>query len=278
MSVTGNARKDTVRVAWASGSDGCRSGSEPQSGADLPEVGERRSEQRRSQVFDPARAAGPALRADRPLHHLHVSVPPLLHALVEVNEALGDERRIGVAAIDRDRAPPGPAVRDRGLRRDRVAAGGDVDEERVPDRWLVLGCRARRVGRRTDPAAQRRRAGSRIPSAASTWRNPADWNPDAESSRSRNDRNWSGVIVSSTSTCATSVLRIFSTRLSRWSAVSVSPVGRRATDAGELVAELLEPQLVDLVDDDEQELIVLGAVRPGRSLDLERQQFRHLEI
>ena len=38
---------------------------------------------------------------------------------------------------------------------------------------------------------------------------------------------------------------------------------QRALDGPQLVADLLEPQLVDLVDDDEQQLVVLGAIRPG---------------
>ena len=44
---------------------------------------------------------------------------------------------------------------------------------------------------------------------------------------------------------------------------------QRPLDGEQLVAELLEPQLVDLVDDDEQQLIVLGlpsgpsTARPG---------------
>ena len=52
----------------------------------------------------------------------------------------------------------------------------------------------------------------------------------------------------------------------------------RALDAGQFVTELLEPQLVDLVDDDEQQLIVLGSVGAARALFLEREQFRDLEV
>ena len=36
----------------------------------------------------------------------------------------------------------------------------------------------------------------------------------------------------------------------------------------QLVAQLLEPQLIDLVDDDEQQLVMLGAVRAGGAFDL----------
>jgi hypothetical protein len=50
-------------------------------------------------------------------------------------------------------------------------------------------------------------------------------------------------------------------------------------DAPQLVLQLLEPELVDLVDDDEQELIVLG--RPVRSpgpLLLQGEEFGHLQV
>ena len=46
----------------------------------------------------------------------------------------------------------------------------------------------------------------------------------------------------------------------------------------QFVPERLEPELVDLVDDDEQQLIVLGSLRPLGPLDLEREQLRDLEV
>ena len=46
-------------------------------------------------------------------------------------------------------------------------------------------------------------------------------------------------------------------------------------DAIELVQQLLEPELVHLVDDDEQHLVVLG---PRRARLLQRQQLVDLEI
>ena len=60
------------------------------------------------------------------------------------------------------------------------------------------------------------------------------------------------------------------------------PVGvirfQRSLDGTQLMADLLEPQLVDLVDDDEEELVVLGAIGADRPLDLQREQLRHLEV
>ena len=232
-------------------------------------------EQGRAQVLHAARAAGPAFRADRPFDHLHVAVAPLLDALVEVDEPLGDQRRIGVAAVDRDEGRPGrvrPATvgsSGTGWPRRRGRPRNDV-----PDRWARPGP-PRSPARAAEPAGCAA-AAARIARARAAPRSGGTrptGSPDAESSRSRNERNWSGVIVSRTSTWATSVLRILRTRLSRWRAVSVSPASSARCTADQLVAELLEPELVDLVDDDEQQLIVLGAVRPVRALDLEREQF-----
>ena len=77
-------------------------------------------------------------------------------------------------------------------------------------------------GRR--PPARADRGGR---ACASSSRNCADWKPLAASNRSRKVMNWRGVIVSSTSICATTVLRIVSMRLSVWSACGVSPSSRR---------------------------------------------------
>ena len=60
------------------------------------------------------------------------------------------------------------------------------------------------------------------------------------------------------STCATSVLKMVRTRLRVASAWCVSPSSRASTDSLDLVKDLFEPQLVDLMDDDEEHLVVLG--------------------
>jgi hypothetical protein len=52
----------------------------------------------------------------------------------------------------------------------------------------------------------------------------------------------------------------------------------RELDTLELVAERLEPELVDLVHDDEQQLVMLGAIGAGRLLDLQREQLRDLQV
>jgi diguanylate cyclase (GGDEF)-like protein len=65
-----------------------------------PQIRERRSAQRRAQVRGPGRAARAGPRADRPLHHLDVVVPPLLHALVEVDQQLAYRGGVGVVVVD----------------------------------------------------------------------------------------------------------------------------------------------------------------------------------
>ena len=166
-----------------------------------------------------------------------------------------------------------------GSERDRVAplARGSRG---TTSRSTAPACAASMPLARADPAgwAARPRPGRRSRASPRSGGTRPTGTRDAESSRSRKDRNWSGVIVSRTSTWATSVLRIFSD--------AVEQVERRVGVAGlerplhrrQLVAELLEPQLVHLVDDDEQQLVVLRAVRPVRALDLEREQLGDLEI
>ena len=102
---------------------------------------------------------------------------------------------------------------------------------------------------------------SRLPSTASSSRNWTDWNPLARSSRPRKLENPSGVIVSSTSIWATIVFRIVRIRFIVMSAEPRSPLASRSCEPLQLVQEHLEPELVHLVDDDEEHLVVLGAVR-----------------
>ena len=121
----------------------------------------------------------------------------------------------------------------------------------------------RRGGRR---AASRTRvaAVARVAHRArvSRSRNCADWNPLAASSRLRNDVNCRGVIVSSTSIWATTVFRIVSTRRAVERTWAVSPALQPRLEVPQLVEQLLEPELVDLVHDDEQQLVVLVRARP----------------
>src|SRR5690606_24012190 len=113
---------------------------------DRPQVGERRPEQRAAQVFSAGAAAGPALRPDGALDHLHVTVPPLLHALVQVDEPLahaGDRRVVAVDvdqdALDLGRRLDGPRDVALELRpRHVVAAAREVMEERIPDRGATV--------------------------------------------------------------------------------------------------------------------------------------------
>ena len=150
----------------------------------------------------------------------------------------------------------------------RVALAGEVVEKGVPERRLgkaALAARPRAAA--VGKARDRLRACS--PRTNSTWRNWSDWNPLAASSRARNDWNSSGVIVSRMSSCATSTLRIVRIRFSVCCARCESSAVEQRHDPIELVQQLLEPELVDLVDDDEEHLVVLGS---GGARLLQREQ------
>ena len=86
----------------------------------------------RAPAAPPARPA--LLGADRPLDHLDVAVAPLLDALVEVDQALGDERRIGVLGVRGDQHVLDPRVGGVGIGRDSVSPLRQIAEERLPDR------------------------------------------------------------------------------------------------------------------------------------------------
>ena len=73
--------------------------------------------------------------------------------------------------------------------------------------------------------------------------------------------NWRGVIVSSTSIWATATLRMVSTRLQRVQRrAACRPSSSSSWSVAELVQQQLEPELEDLVDDDEQHLVVLRRI------------------
>src|SRR6266481_7395412 len=78
---------------------GC-SVSSSEAAANGPQVGERGLEERSAQILGAGGAAGAGLVTDGPLDHLHVPVPPLLKALVEINQALRDLGSLTVIAVD----------------------------------------------------------------------------------------------------------------------------------------------------------------------------------
>src|SRR5690606_32780776 len=111
--------------------------------ADLPQVGEGGGEQGAAQVVGARRPARPDLRADRPLDHLQVPVPPFLDALVQVDERLADlgcgpglvgvdvEERLLHAGVG---LPRGGGVTFQGGARDVVALAVQVPQQRVEQR------------------------------------------------------------------------------------------------------------------------------------------------
>ena len=118
------------------------------------------------------------------------------------------------------------------------------------------GVRAGARSRRVRPWNLRGTPGSFAPDRNSSSRNCTDWKPLAGASFERNTRKSWGVMVSSTASCATSTFSIASTRRSRWRAHRSRPSLIASRAVIELVQHELEPQLVDLVDRDEEQLVV----------------------
>src|SRR5258706_8448493 len=114
---------------------GC-SVSSSEAAANGPQVGERGLEERSAQILSARGAAGARLVADGPLDHLHVPVPPLLKALVEVNQALRDLGGFSVFTVDGHEDLLGGR---RGfLLRNRKADIGKVAQEGVEDCLAAL--------------------------------------------------------------------------------------------------------------------------------------------
>ena len=214
-----------------------------------------------AQVAAPARAAGAGLGPDHPLDHHHVPGPP----------GRGRARRAAAA--------PRPAPR----RRRTSTRSWAARAQRGGDLLVVAGRRARArpstsrkashsvgsssrraqpgplgLGQAAEPLDERRvlGAGEELQLAELHRLEAAGRARAAAGTR----RKSCGVIVSSTSTCWTSTRSITCTRLQQVlgppqaaAAVAAAIASRAAVD---LVQQLLEPQLVDLVDGDEQQLVV----------------------
>lgn len=116
-----------------------------QAGADRPQVGKRRAEQGGAQVGRTGGAAGSGLGPDDPLDHLRVPVPPLLNALVDVDQRLaelGRGARHGVDVqqhlLDRVAARPWlTGVAAEHLAADPVPFARQVTEQRIEHRTLA---------------------------------------------------------------------------------------------------------------------------------------------
>ena len=143
-------------------------------------------------------------------------------------------------------------------------------QERVPQRRLAIAAleRAARAAAVRRSAAIGARDSSRRARTRAGGTDPTESRSPLRAARGT-IRNSSGVIVSRMSSCATSTFRIVRIRFSVCCARCDSSASSSAHDAIELVQQLLEPQLVDLVNDDEEHLVVLGPL--GARL-LQREQ------
>jgi diguanylate cyclase (GGDEF)-like protein len=233
-----------------------------------PQVGEGRVPQRGLQVGGTGRAARAAPCADRPLHHLDVVVPPLLHALVEVDQQLAHRGGVGVVVVDllqhllyrvrgQQRLGHVAAADVRGhvealagqVAQERVEHGRPGHRGRDPDPLRAV----RRVLREHHrvPAAQDRlelaelrrlkaaRGAQRLPEPGELGRRHGLQHVELGHHDLQDGQR--------PAQRAHGVRRLAGLELD--------------LQLGQFVQQLLEPQLVDLVDDDEQHLVVL--VRPG---------------
>ncbi len=233
-----------------------------------PQVGEGRLPERGLQVAGPGRAARAAPRPDGPLDHLDVVIPPLLNALVEVDQQLAHRGGVGVVVVDllqhllhsgrgRQRLGDVAVVHVRGH---VVALSGQVGQERVEHRRPghrgrdagLLGA-ARRVLREHHPVpppqhrfqlAELRglkaaRGAERVPEPGELGRRHG-----LQHVQLRDHDLQDGQCPPQR---AHGVRRLARLQL--------------GLELAQLMQQLLEPQLVDLVGDDEQHLVVLG--RPG---------------
>jgi diguanylate cyclase (GGDEF)-like protein len=233
-----------------------------------PQVGERRSAQRGAQVGGPGRAARAGPRADRPLHHLDVVVAPLLHALVEVDQQLAYRGGVGVVVVDllqhllhpvRGRQRVGDvAVPD--VRGHVVALAGQIAQERVEhgrpghrggDPVVLRAVRRVLRDHHRVPAAQDRLELAelrRLEAARGAQRAPEPGELVGRHGLKHVELGHHGLQDGQGP----------AQRPHRMRRVAGLEPGLQP---GQLVQQLLEPQLVDLVDDDEQHLVVLA--RPG---------------
>ena len=233
-----------------------------------PQIGEGGRGQGGAQVGRAGRAAGAPVTADGPLHHLDVVIAPFLHALVQVDQQLAHRRRVGVVVVDLLQRL---LHRVRGLQRRRDVAPGDlgghvvalpgqVAGERVEDR------RARHRGRDAlplGPGQRRRRQHLGVPAAEHRLElaelrrlEPAGGaEPVAEPGELGGRHGLEHVELGDHD------LQDGQRPPQRAHGVRGAAGLELGLELAQLVQQLLEPQLVDLVDDDEQHLVVLG--RPG---------------
>ena len=233
-----------------------------------PQVGEGRLPERGPQVAGPGRAARAAPRPDGPLDHLDVVIPPLLNALVEVDQQLAHRGGVGVVVVDllQHLLHPGRGRQRLGdvavvhVRGHVVTLPGQVGQERVEHRRP--GHRGRDAGplraarwvlreHHPVPPPQHRfqlaelrgleaaRSAERVPEPGELGRRHGLQHVQLRHhdlqdgqrppQRAHGVRGLAGLEL--------------------------------GLELAQLMQQLLEPQLVDLVDDDEQHLVVLG--RPG---------------
>src|SRR5262245_70394 len=114
--------------------------------SDFPEIRKKRPSNRFTQIGSARRSAGAALRANCALDHLHVTVAPLLHPLVEVDEPFAQLGVLAVLSIELDQNPLDLRRRLDHRRHVAIQVGVghgvafpcEVAKERIPKRRLAV--------------------------------------------------------------------------------------------------------------------------------------------
>ncbi len=233
-----------------------------------PQVGEGRLPERGPQVAGPGRAARAVPRPDGPLDHLDVVIPPLLNALVEVDQQLAHRGGVGVVVVDllqhllhsgrgRQRLGDVAVLHVRGH---AVTLPGQVGQERVEHR---------RPGHRGRDAGPLRAIGRVLrehhPVPPPQHRFQLAELRGLEAARGAEGLPEPGELGRRHGLQHVQ-LRHHDLQDGQRPPQRAHGVRRLAglqlgLELAQLVQQLLEPQLVDLVGDDEQHLVVLG--RPG---------------
>ena len=255
--------------------------------ANRPQVRKQRSKQRGAQIRRAGTSASSLLESDGALDHLDVSVAPLLHAFIEINEQLADLPLDRMRAIERDERvlKRNPFLRRlRAIAREqlcgnRVSALGNEACKRVVERGRVIasldgGALVRSFGIvAEDPrilVAQQTLELAELPTLK-----PARAREKIAKRQKRNRRHrFQDVDLLHHG------LQNREHALERGTRLHLIARDERARQMVALMQLLLEPKFIHLMDDDEQHLVMLGLARRGmhRERALQIKQRLNFEI
>lgn len=237
--------------------------------ADGPQVGKHRQEQRLLQEFDPERAACSLLAADGSLHKLDVAIAPFLQALVEIGHQLKENAQILPFSI---KVQQRVQIRFALVRSDTMQADermkGIVDRGLIEaalqtfDGFRIVLLKCQHLG---PPIAEKELQLAELHALKARGR----FEPGAETIKRQGRQRFEDIDL------ADQRFQDRSAALEGGNAAVEVAAAQVVGDFLQFVQQQLEPQLVDLVNDDEEHLVVLGRLRQR---SLEDEQFVEFEI